>query len=399
MITRQELTNNPNLQNISGYTVPMSTKKSVYLDHNATTPVRPEAVVAITDALALEGNPSSIHAAGRAAKAVMERARDQIAFATGATAAEVVFTSGGTEANGATLIGSGAKYLVVSATEHDSIISGAEATSLPVHVISVDDHGILELEGLKTVLSREGEGGLVSVMLANNETGVVQAIRSIADIGHDHGALVHCDAVQALGKIPVDMAALDVDYLSVSAHKIGGPKGVGALVVRAGLEIAPLVTGGGQEKGRRSGTENLIGIAGFGAAASVVEDSLRHMESLQTLRDTMEVRLLAIAPGAVIFGRDTQRLPNTTCIGMPGVRNELQVMAFDLEGLFISAGSACSSGKVASSHVLAAMHVDDAIGGNAIRISLGWNTQAGDIDRLVDVWEQVYRRQADKAGQ
>jgi cysteine desulfurase len=399
MITRQELTNNPNLQNISGYTVPMSTKKSVYLDHNATTPVRPEAVAAITDALALEGNPSSIHAAGRAAKAVMERARDQIAFATGATAAEVVFTSGGTEANGATLIGSGAKYLVVSATEHDSIISGAEATSLPVHVISVDDHGILELEALKTVLSREGEGGLVSVMLANNETGVVQAIRSIADIGHDHGALVHCDAVQALGKIPVDMAALDVDYLSVSAHKIGGPKGVGALVVRAGLEIAPLVTGGGQEKGRRSGTENLIGIAGFGAAASVVEDSLRHMESLQTLRDTMEVRLLAIAPGAVIFGRDTQRLPNTTCIGMPGVRNELQVMAFDLEGLFISAGSACSSGKVASSHVLAAMHVDDAIGGNAIRISLGWNTQAGDIDRLVDVWEQVYRRQADKAGQ
>jgi len=377
----------------------MSTKKSVYLDHNATTPVRPEAVAAITDALTLEGNPSSIHAAGRAAKAVMEKARDQIAIATGASAAEVVFTSGGTEANGATLKGSGAKYLVVSATEHDSIISGAEATGLPVHVVPVNGAGLLDLGVLKAVLAREGAGGLVSVMLANNETGVVQPIRTIADIARDHGAKVHCDAVQALGKIQVDVTALGVDYLSVSAHKIGGPKGVGALIVRAGLDIAPLVTGGGQEKGRRSGTENLIGIAGFGAAASVVDASLQHMHSLKTLRDAMEAKLLAIAPQAVVFGQDADRLPNTTCIGMPGVRNELQVMAFDLEGLCISAGSACSSGKVASSHVLAAMHVDDAIGGNAIRISLGWNTQSAEVDKMVKAWEEIYQRQASKAAQ
>ncbi len=377
----------------------MSTKKSVYLDHNATTPVRPEAIAAITDALTLEGNPSSIHAAGRAAKAVMEKARDQIAIATGASAAEVVFTSGGTEANGATLKGSGAKYLVVSATEHDSIISGAEATGLPVHVVPVNGAGLLDLGVLKAVLAREGAGGLVSVMLANNETGVVQPIRTIADIARDHGAKVHCDAVQALGKIQVDVTALGVDYLSVSAHKIGGPKGVGALIVRAGLDIAPLVTGGGQEKGRRSGTENLIGIAGFGAAASVVDASLQHMHSLKTLRDAMEAKLLAIAPQAVVFGQDADRLPNTTCIGMPGVRNELQVMAFDLEGLCISAGSACSSGKVASSHVLAAMHVDDAIGGNAIRISLGWNTQSAEVDKMVKAWEEIYQRQASKAAQ
>ena len=377
----------------------MSTKKSVYLDHNATTPVRPEAIAAITDALTLEGNPSSIHAAGRAAKAVMEKARDQIAMATGASTAEVVFTSGGTEANGATLKGSGAKYLVVSATEHDSIISGAEATGLPVHVIPVNGAGLLDLGVLKAVLAREGAGGLVSVMLANNETGVVQPIRTIADIARDHGAKVHCDAVQALGKIQVDVTALGVDYLSVSAHKIGGPKGVGALIVRAGLDIAPLVTGGGQEKGRRSGTENLIGIAGFGAAASVVDASLQHMHSLKTLRDAMEAKLLAIAPQAVVFGQDADRLPNTTCIGMPGVRNELQVMAFDLEGLCISAGSACSSGKVASSHVLAAMHVDDAIGGNAIRISLGWNTQSAEVDKMVKAWEEIYQRQASKAAQ
>jgi len=377
----------------------MSIKKSVYLDHNATTPVRPEAVAAITDALTLEGNPSSIHAAGRAAKAVMEKARDQIAMATGASAAEVVFTSGGTEANGATLKGSGAKYLVVSATEHDSIISGAEATGLPVHVIPVDGAGLLDLGVLKAVLAREGAGGLVSVMLANNETGVVQPVRTIADIARDHGAKVHCDAVQALGKIQVDVTALGVDYLSLSAHKIGGPKGVGALIVRAGLDIAPLVTGGGQEKGRRSGTENLIGIAGFGAAASVVDASLQHMHGLKTLRDAMEAKLLAIAPQAVVFGQDADRLPNTTCIGMPGVRNELQVMAFDLEGFCISAGSACSSGKVASSHVLAAMHVDDAIGGNAIRISLGWNTQSAEVDKMVEAWEEIYQRQASKAAQ
>ena len=329
----------------------------------------------------------------------MEKARDQIAIATGASSAEVVFTSGGTEANGATLTGTGAKYLVVSATEHDSIISGADASGLPVHIVAVDGNGLLNLDALRAHLAREGQGGLVSVMLANNETGVIQPIRAIADIAHEYGAKAHCDAVQALGKIAVDMGELNVDYLSISAHKIGGPKGVGALIVRAGMDIEPLVTGGGQEKGRRSGTENLIGIAGFGAAASVVEASLQHMEQLEVLRDNMEARLQDIAHEAVVFGQKTDRLPNTSCIGMPGVRNELQVMAFDLMGLCISAGSACSSGKVASSHVLAAMGVDDAIGGNAIRISLGWSTQPSDVDQLIEAWEEIFRRQESKAAQ
>ena len=347
----------------------MSTKKSVYLDHNATTPVRPEAIAAINEALSLEGNPSSIHAAGRAAKAVMEKARDQLAQATSTSATEVVFTSGGTEANGATLTGSGAKYLVVSATEHDSIISGADTSGLPVHIIAVNENGLLDLDALRTVLAHEGQGGLVSVMLANNETGVIQPIRAIVDIAHEYGAKAHCDAVQALGKIAVDMAELNVDYLSISAHKIGGPKGVGALIVRDGLDIKPLVTGGGQERGRRSGTENLIGIAGFGAAASVVEASLQHMVHLKVLRDTMETRLQKIAPEAVVFGQQVDRLPNTSCIGMPGVRNELQVMAFDLKGLCISAGSACSSGKAWYGTGSLARHGSDRPGSNSTRFS------------------------------
>jgi cysteine desulfurase len=374
----------------------MSKEKPVYLDYNATTPVRPEAIAAVSDALVLQGNPSSSHAAGRAARAVMERARDQVASAVGASAAEVIFTSGGTEANGATLKGTGARYLVVSAVEHDSVISGSKATGIPVHIVPVSQQGVVDLEALEQLLVSEGEGGLVSVMLANNETGVIQPIRSIVDIAAKYDAKVHCDAVQALGKIEVNFPDLGVDYMSISAHKIGGPKGVGALVMKAGAEVSPLVSGGGQEKGRRSGTENLPGIAGFGAAATLVPQSLEHMQALKDLRDHMEAQIKACTSDATIFGDQTARLPNTTNVSMPGVTNELQLMTFDLRGLYVSAGSACSSGKVSASHVLSAMGVGDAVAGNSIRISLGWDSKADDVDQFVDAWREVYERQSSR---
>jgi len=371
----------------------MSKDNPVYLDYNATTPVRSEAVDAISKALALQGNPSSSHAAGRAARAVMEHARDQVAAAVCASPADIIFTSGGTEANGATLKGTNAHYLVVSAVEHDSVITGAKAATLPVHIVPVDQQGVIDLTALEQVLAREGEGGLVSVMLANNETGVIQPIRAIVDIAATYSAKVHCDAVQALGKIEVNFPDLGVDYMSISAHKIGGPKGVGALIIKAGAEVAPLVSGGGQEKGRRSGTENLPGIAGFGAAAALVPESLVRMQELQGLRDHMESELKSCASDLIIFGEEVSRLPNTTNVSMPGVTNELQLMTFDLRGLYVSAGSACSSGKVSASHVLSAMGVTDAVAGNSIRISLGWGSKADDVDQFIDAWRDVHARQ------
>ena len=377
----------------------MTTDESVYLDHNATTPARAEAIDAMVVALGLEGNPSSSHAAGRKARATMETARDQVAAAVGALSSEVIFTSGGTEANGATLIGTGATSLFISAIEHDSVMSGAVATGLPVHSIPVDNQGIVQLEVLEDILSRVGEGALVSVMLANNETGIIQPIHEIVEIAHKHIAKVHCDAVQAVAKIDVNFHNLGVDYMSVSAHKIGGPKGVGALVMREGLQVAPLVIGGGQEKGRRSGTENLSGIAGFGAAAALVRSSLEYVQKLSVLRDSMEARIKAHAPDTVIFSDQSRRLPNTSNISMPGVTNELQLMSFDLQGLYVSAGSACSSGKVSASHVLLAMGITDAVAGNSIRISLGWSTQASDIDRFVEAWIGIYDKQTAKAAQ
>jgi cysteine desulfurase len=377
----------------------MNTDESVYLDHNATTPARVEAIDAMVVALGLEGNPSSSHAAGRKARATMETARDHVAAAVGALASEVIFTSGGTEANGATLIGTGATSLLISAIEHDSVMSGAAATGLPVHSIPVDDQGVIQLEALDDILSRVDEGALVCVMLANNETGVIQPIREIVEIARRHKAKVHCDAVQALAKIDVNFGNLGVDYMSVSAHKIGGPKGVGALIMREGLQIAPLVTGGGQEKGRRSGTENLSGIAGFGAAASLVRGNLEHAEKLSTLRDGMDSKIRAHAPDTIIFSDQAPRLPNTSNISMPGVTNELQLMSFDLQGLYVSAGSACSSGKVSASHVLTAMGLTDAVAGNSIRISLGWPTQASDVDRFVEAWVGIYDKQTAKAAQ
>ena len=362
--------------------------RAVYLDHNATTTVRPAAAEAVAAALSLTGNASSVHGFGRAVRRAVEDAREAVAALVGAAPADVVFTSGGTEANNLALRGAGRERIVVSAVEHESVLmAGAGAALIPV-----DSEGVVDLDALASMLAGEGTPALVSVMLANNETGVVQPVAEAAEVARRFGALVHCDAVQAAGKIPVDMGALGVDMLSLSAHKIGGPAGIGALVVADSVPLSPIVFGGGQERGRRMGTENFSGIAGFGAAAREAGKGVDGFAGLGRLRDALERRILAVSPETRIFGAGAGRLPNTSCLTMPGMASETQVMALDLAGVAVSAGSACSSGKVQASHVLAAMNADPAQAASAIRASLGWNSTAQDVDRFVDAWTALHVR-------
>lgn len=365
----------------------MSVPAFVYLDHNATSPLRPEAFDAMAEALRAGGNPSSVHRVGRAARARIEAARRQVAALVGALPAEVTFTSGGTEANNLALSGSGRRRMLVSAVEHDSVLRAATNTEL----IAVDRNGMVDLAVLDRMLRSSREPALVSVMFANNETGVLQPIGDVVRLASKAGALVHCDAVQGAGKVPLDLHALGVDYLSLSAHKLGGPTGVGALVVRSGAPLIAALLGGGQELNRRAGTENVAGIAGFGAAAAAAGKGL----DVAGLRERLERTLLDAAPQACVFGAGVPRLPNTTCISMPGVKAETQVMALDLAGVCVSAGAACSSGKVTRSPVLLAMGIEAAVADTALRISLGWNTQPGDIERLIEAWRDLYIRVAD----
>jgi cysteine desulfurase len=364
-----------------------------YLDYNATAPVRPAAAAAVAAALEAAGNASSVHAPGRAARRRIEDARERVAALVGAAPANVVFTSGGTEANALALTGSDATRLLVSAVEHDSVLRNAPgATPIPV-----DRNGVVDLAALDRLLAEpRGETCLVSLMLANNETGVIQPVAEAAAIARAHGARMHCDAVQAAGKIAVDIAVLGVDMLTLSAHKIGGPQGVGALVLRDGMTLAPLLKGGGQERGRRAGTENLPGIAGFGAAAAAALADLAAgaPARIAALRDGLEAALAAPAAiqGAVIHGAGAARLPNTSCIGLPGRSAETQVMALDLAGVAVSSGAACSSGKVRASHVLGAMGLSAADAGCAIRVSLGWASTQDDVDRFVAAWGALAAR-------
>jgi cysteine desulfurase len=362
--------------------------RTAYLDWNATAPVRQEAAAAVAAALRATGNPSSVHRFGRESRRIVNDARDAVAALVHARADEIVFTSGGTEANVLGLEGFPGRRILVSSIEHDSVRAAvADAALIPV----IAD-GRVDRAALARLLAADPRPALVSVMFANNETGVIQDVAAIARIAHEAGALYHCDAIQAAGKIPVDFAALDIDLMTISAHKLGGPMGSGALVVRSGLAIEPLLRGGGQERRLRGGTENLPGIAGFGAAARVAKNGLIAYTQIATLRDDAQRRLCALAPDAVVFGADAPRLPNTFCIAMPGVAASTQVIALDLAGVMVSAGAACSSGKVTRSHILDAMGVAPALAECAIRISLGWSTSAEDIDQLVDAWGALYAR-------
>ena len=368
--------------------------RAAYLDWNATAPLRPEAAAAMADALARCGNPSSVHRFGRAARHALERARAQVAVLVGATPGEIVFTSGGSEANQLALRGLGPRRVLVSALEHDSVREAVADAA----VIPATGEGVVDLEALDRILAAESRPALVSLMLANNETGAIQPVAEAARLAHARGALLQCDAVQAAGKIALDVAALGADLMSLSAHKLGGPQGVGALVVAERLALAPQQTGGGQERGRRAGTENVAGIVGFGVAAESAGQRLGEYRAVAQLRDAAERRLLALAPEAPVYAAGTPRLPNTLAIGMPGVDAATQVMALDLAGVMVSAGAACSSGKVRRSRVLEAMGVGASAAESAIRISLGWSSTAADIDQLVEAWAALYaRRRADAA--
>ncbi|MFL5258642.1 MAG: cysteine desulfurase family protein [Hyphomicrobiales bacterium] len=352
-----------------------------YLDHNATSPLRPAAKSAMLDALDKAGNASSVHAEGRIARTLVDDAREAIARAVGVMPQMVIFTSGGTEANNLALKGAARARVLVSAVEHSSVLEAVRASGKAVEIIPVDRNGIVDLESLERMVA-VGPKALVSVMLANNETGVIQPLRGVVEIARRHGALVHSDCVQVFGKIPVNFGVLGVDLMSLSAHKLGGPVGVGALVAREGLTLEPLIHGGGQELRRRAGTESVPAIAGFAAAAA--ENPL----DISALRDRLESEL----EGAVVVGSTADRLPNTTCMAWPGVDAETLLMAFDLDGFAISSGSACSSGKVAKSHVLSAMGLSADIVAGAIRVSLGWTTTREDVDRFVAAANKITAR-------
>lgn len=369
-----------------------------YFDWNATAPLRPEAREAMVAALALPGNASSVHSEGRVARQAIEKARAQVAGLVGAEPKAITFTSGATEANMLALtraletVGSKAPRdrLFVSAVEHPSVRSGGRFAADAVDAVPVDANGIVDLAALKTALAR-AERPLVSVVLANNETGVIQPIASIAEIVHAANGLLHVDAVQGAGRIDCQLALLGADLLSLSSHKIGGPQGTGALVRREGIHIAePLIKGGGQERNLRAGTENVAAIAGFGAAAEAAGGA-RQADALRMagLRDRFEAALKTRTPAAMIFGANAARLPNTTLFAVPGLKAETAIISFDLNGIAVSSGAACSSGKVQISSVLTAMGVEPELARGAIRVSLGWTTTAADIDLLLNAWMRV----------
>jgi cysteine desulfurase len=361
---------------------------AVYMDYNASVPIRPEAASAVASALSIGGNPSSVHGHGRAARRLIEDAREQVAAAIGAPAAAIVFTSGATEANALALRGNGRTRILVSAIEHDSVRQAVPNAE----IVPVTSAGIVDLAALAAMLAGDSRPALVSLMLANNETGVVQPVAEAARLAHAHDALIHSDAVQAVGRIVVDVNNLKVDLLSLSAHKLGGPTGVGALYRRGGVALTPQLRGGGQERSQRAGTENVAGIAGFGVAAALVSGDLEKVGQLADLRDELEKRIVAAAPHAVLFGATVQRLLNTVYVALPGIAAETQIMALDLAGVSVSAGAACSSGKVKISAVLSAMGASADLARSAIRISLGWASRESDIDRFMAAWTGLSAR-------
>lgn len=351
-------------------------------------------------ALEVGANPSSVHGPGRQARKLMEKARGQVASAIRALPQDIVFTSGGTEAVALAIQGTVRKLdgdctLLVSAIEHDAASKNAGHSGAAVETLYVDETGKADLDWLADRLGRwdrsKSGAPILVLMLANNETGVIQPIQEAAAMVRDAGGLTICDGVQGLGKLPVNVSLLGVDYLALSAHKAGGPQGVGALWLRSGAPLLPILFGGGQERSMRSGTENLSGIAGFGAAADAAVAALPKMEALAVYRDTMEQRLISKA-GVTVFGKGVPRLPNTSNFAYAGFRAETQVMAMDLAGVAVSSGSACSSGKVKRSLVLSAMGASDTLAESAIRTSYGWRTEVSDLDRTADAWLEILHR-------
>ena len=358
-------------------------KPRIYLDHNATAPLRPEARAAMAAAFDCAGNPSSIHAEGRAARRIVEDARETVAAIFEVEPSRVYFTSGGTEAANWLLQPRGRETLVVSAVEHPCVLSGHRFATGDCRAVPVLEDGTLDLDALEAALA---SGPVAAIQAANNETGVVQRTANIAEMVHSKGAMLICDAVQAIGRLPL-RELTGADVLFFSAHKFGGPKGAGAAIIRnADFVPAPLLKGGGQERRQRSGTENVPGIAGLAAALEVaVAEQPGFAAKAKAWREKLESGIRSLAPDAVIFGEEAWRLPNTTCFAIPGKSAEVSLMTFDLEGIAVSSGSACSSGKVERSHVLVAMGVPVDLSRGAIRVSTGWTTEEADIERFLNV--------------
>jgi cysteine desulfurase len=366
-----------------------------YLDWNATAPLRPEAREACIAALDVVGNPSSPHAHGRRARAIVEDAREQVAALVGTRPAEVVFTSGGTEANNAVLA-AGWDTIVLSGIEHDSVRAPARAGKARIIEMPVARNGMVRVDVAITA-GASASRSLMSLQVANNETGVIQPVAEAAAAAKAQGFLIHTDAVQAAGRIPVDLRALGVDYLTLSAHKLGGPKGIGALVMHERASLPALISGGGQERRRRAGTENVTAIAGFGAAAEAALRDLARMKQVSALRDRLEDQVRAVTPDIVVIGADAPRLPNTANIALAGMSAETLVIALDLAGVAVSAGAACSSGKVGTSHVLEAMGLEQTVARAAIRVSLGWSSTERDVAAFVEAWGRVAARRRERA--
>jgi cysteine desulfurase len=382
-----------------------------YLDHNATSPLRPECLSAMTHALGVGGNPSSVHAKGRAARAITEESREKVARLAGAKPDQVIFTSGATESNNLALFGAVEGSLAegdvskggsgritrvfVLAVEHSSVLVTADRLAerfpwVKTQRLAVTADGVIDLEGLRVAL-REGKGrALVAVMAANNETGVVQPIAEVSKLVREAGALLLVDAVPAAGKIKLDFSLCD--YMILSAHKIGGPQGAGALVVREAVPLHPQLVGGGQQKGLRAGAENLSGIAGFGAAAHSLEDGEGERARILHLRDHFETALKQAVPETVIFGASRLRLCSTSSFAIPGLTAETALIGLDLDGVMMSSGSTCSSGKVAISHVLAAMGLEEKLAACALRASFGWSSTIEDVQAAVASLVKLHER-------
>lgn len=360
-----------------------------YLDHNATTPLKPGARAAMLQVIDWPGNASSIHKAGREARRCIEQAREQLARLVNAgSKATLIFTSGATEANNLALKGSGCERVLVSAIEHPSVLNARPDRE----IIPALPSGVIDLDALDKMLAGNDRSALISVMLVNNETGVIQPLDKVMAIAKRRGALVHSDAAQAAGRIPLDLQKLGVDYLTLSSHKIGGPQGAGCLILSNCVAVAPQQLGGAQEKNMRAGTENLAAIVGFGAAAELAAQDLDAFQKLAPLRDRLEAELAAAAPGLRVFGQDAPRVANTSLFALPGLLSETQLIALDLAGICVSNGSACASGSVRQSHVLRAMGAGAAEMAGALRISLGWNSTAKDVDCFLGAWTAMHAR-------
>jgi len=376
------------------------TGSRVYLDYNATAPIRPEAEAAMLAALHIGGNPSSVHGPGRAARAAVEQARSDVAALIGGGTGAVVFTSGGAEANALAVqsaVRGGSRRLIVGATEHETVLASAEASGATVELWPVNGQGVADVAWLAERLARwdAADGApFVALMLANNETGVIQPVAAAAEWVRDAGGWLHVDAVQAAGKVAIDIKALGADTMSLSAHKLGGPQGCGALAYGSRTRLSPSLVGGGQERGLRAGTENLSGIAGFGAAARAAGRDLAAVPAQAAWRDAAADRLVKAA-GATVLGADAPRLDATLCLAVEGFSSELQVMQMDLAGVMVSAGAACTSGKVKPSRTVQAMGRPD-LAPYVLRVSGGWASAKSDWDRFADAWLEAYARYAER---